>query len=161
MKGTFKVGAEFDFMTAGEASKVIADAHQSWVEEVSRGVEFRRVAGKAKIAGASLAMGGSLDPDNNFGPGSGMVWDIRRIRITGYTAGDKLGIYLGEVANLSLIAQLGDVAGGLFQFARGELVLKSGEELVIGGNALTTPDATDIFVTIGLREMPAGLAWRI
>lgn len=159
----FKIaaGAEIDVMSKDEAEHVIQKSRASWVAEIAAGVKFRRFSASSYVRqDASLTIGGPEDPFNDLGPADGFVWDVRRLRITGHAPADTIGVYVGDMSASQLIATTKDVIGSLFTFDK-QAILQPGEQLVIGGQALTTGGGTYVTVSGQVRELPVSLAWRL
>lgn len=154
MKAKLEVGAELDFLTKGE----LKDELKAWSAEMFRGGKFRRVAMTGAIASNAVTIGGEqVDRGESYGPEDGFVWSVRRMAVSGFTvaAADLLYVYLNDASPTQLVGRLG--VGGLL-FDRGQVVMSSGDQLVITGASLSVATGQAV-VSVGLLEVPQFMTW--
>lgn len=153
-------GAEFDTLTKQE----LLDALQvkpSWIGEVESGVKFSRFTSQATVASNAVDFGSAGSANELIGPQPGFVWDIRRLQISGLSAGDFVTIYQNDISPTSVVAVSlsGNNASRIWLWSQ-QVVVFPGETLRIVGTGLNA--ATTQVTASGLvREAPVSLAWKL
>ena len=160
----FKIsaGAEVDLLTASEVRDALKEFRTNWTAEFSRGRRSRRFSAQGTVTAAGdLVIGGSGVPD--FGPEQGMVWSVRRLAITGFADDtDVVGVFVNDASPSQSVEpglMIADNAldGLSVRWSNRQLVLQSGETLLVAGASLT---AASIWTVAGQTdELPAALEW--
>jgi hypothetical protein len=83
---------------------------------------------------------GNLDQVEAFGPKAGFMWSIRRLTVSGYSAGAVIGYKNGTVTGGALVG--GEpvapfAAAGVLTFGRGDLLLDQNDILIFSATGIT------------------------
>jgi hypothetical protein len=157
VKVKLQAGASLDFVTPGELRAELSAQREAWRAELQAGGGYTRFTAAESVSGGTVEMGGPEREHHRLGPPQNYVWDVRRLRVTGLTGDDVVGIYVNEPSAATIIGTTADVSGALFLFDR-NVILYPGESLLVAGSSL---DATRITVSGQARELPTSLAWRL
>lgn len=87
---------------------------------------------------------GTLDEPSRMGPNRGFMWSVRRLTLSGWSAG-TVTVYLDNMEPIPVPQP------GMYTFGRGELLLTTGQRLVIAVTGITGyvqfNGAADVFET--------------
>jgi hypothetical protein len=92
---------------------------------------------------------GTLDEPTRMGPNRGFMWSVRRLTLSGFTAGTCI-VYIDGLEPLPF------PQAGMYTFGRGEFLLNTGQRLTIVASSITGyvqwNGAADVFETWFLPE---------
>lgn len=147
-------GAELDVLTQDELNRSLAGYYDAVERARVRGVRYRRMPQLTGQVAAAAILLGATGGQVQAGPDSGLAWSVRRIYVSGLTAGatpDVVGLYINGTGGQPLWQISGNDPGDTF--GRLELTLLGGETLVVANiGALTATGA--ITVSGELIELP-------
>lgn len=154
MKTKIDFGMEIDVLSQAELDDSLRRSGDAQARAAVRGIRYRRLpqlTGQASGGALSLgATGGAVEA----GPDSGFAWSIRRLVVSGLTAGatpDVVNFYNSGAGSQPLWQLNGNSFGETF--GRLELTLLGGETLIVA--SVGTFAATGTIVVSGeLIELP-------
>lgn len=152
-------GAELDVLTQDELDKSLESYGDRLERARVRGIRYRRLP---LLQGA--AAGGVLTLGQNaptIGPDSGFAWSLRRLVVTGLTAGttpDLVNLYRNGSGEQPVWQFNGNNFG--YTFGRLEIVVLGGETLVLQ-SAGTFAAAGTITLSGELVELPAEMLGKL
>lgn len=92
---------------------------------------------------------GTLDQSTRMGPNRGFMWSVRRLTLSGFTAGTCI-VYIDGLEPLPF------PQAGMYTFGRGEFLLTTGQRLTVVATGITgyvqLNGAADVFETWYLPE---------
>jgi hypothetical protein len=116
--------------------------HSKHLEDVKSHVIYQHPLDPLQVP--LVAGSGTLDLPAQMGPVRGCIWSIRRLTLSGWTGGSV-------IAYIDGIDPIPFAAAGMYTFGRGELMLESGQRLVVVASGVTgyvqLNGVTDVFET--------------
>lgn len=131
-RSKFEMGAEFDTLSQSELDRTmherLAQQAQDFFREMARGIKYLRPGPfTVTVANSAFSLDGSTKP---IGPREGFVWSIRRLVVSGLTAGatpDIANLYRNATSGVPVWQVNGNNFG--YTFGKTELLLLAGENL--------------------------------
>lgn len=157
MKVKIEAGATMDVLTAKEMRQELDQALTAWRGEVARGIRWRRISTFGTPSGGSVTIGDGAE--DRIGPANGMLWQVKRVSVTGYVPPawggvDRLAVYTSSVTPSStLVGALESPYQQLY-----DEVLGGGQTLIVSGTVATT---ARVWLTVSVKEAPESLMWRL
>jgi hypothetical protein len=153
MQTRLELGATIDTLTRTEVSGALAEHAQEIYRQQARGCKYMRMPpAQAQISNSTFSLDGSR---YGLGPREGFVWSLRRLAVSGLTAGttpDVVNLYRNGTSGLPIWQLNGNNWGATF--GKCEFLLLGGETLSIA--SLGTVTATgQVTLTGDLLEVPA------
>lgn len=155
-KCTLSAGKEIETLSQAELNQSLRD----WMVEAVKGMRPVLIAaqGAADTAGSITLGGATTLTGGTLGPGQGMVWAVTRLCVRVDSGPAAFSVYMNQAGSHRLVRDIDGSSNGYAPFGNNELILPSGDQLVIRASSLT-PSST-VTVTGAAIEMPAGLLWK-
>jgi hypothetical protein len=151
-----EAGAEFDFLNQGELDQSLKKANEEAVAHL-RAVKWMRLPETliGTASGNSISL--SEQTGHTLGPRVGYDWCLRRLVVTGLTAGatpDTINLYRGTPSGQIIWQFNGNNFG--YTFGKCELTMLGGETIALASTG-TFSSAAQIILSGELLEVPAEL----
>lgn len=159
MKFKIDFGTEIDLLTQGELDASLARHGDALERSRVRGIRYRRLPLLQGVAAGGVLTLGATTP--TVGPDSGFAWSLRRVVITGLTAGatpDVVNLYRNGGGEQPVWQFNGNNFG--YTFGRLELVIQGGETLVLVSAGTFAATGT-ITMSGELVEVPAEMLGKL
>lgn len=150
---------EIEVVTPGELGKALQSHGDAMVSAFLRGIKHMKLPRLRGQAATGVLTLGIQPPES--GPASGFAWSVRRLAVTGLTAGvtpDVVGFY----RNGNLSDLLWQLTGNspVEKFGHGQIVLNGGDTLVCAN--IGTFAATGVITVSGeVSEVPEEMLGKI
>lgn len=167
-KFKIQAGAEIDTVTRDEMKEVLRHGLRDWMVEIIKGARPVRFSGWGNVSSGAVTIGGATGnatATGAMGPAQGMVWSVKRLYVGGLGTGDVLNVYVNNASPFDQVTagvgstQPPTVTLPYVKFGSNELILSSGDQLLLTGSGLT---ATGQITVAGQAwELPEGMMWRL